>query len=278
MGHSTKTLANCSKITEPNGSELSSDEGTKRACSPLKDKIGQYGYGEDIPRPVDKSKYKGLDNIFRRGKVLAIVKDDGIFQVHTDVRLDADFWYFESKKDMTLWNAAIFAEAAFTRAKIKRKRENEAQQEQLENQSIFSLKDQFQAERKRVANFCTIDDMKVAQDIKATFERITKVDAEKAYMLNYHLNPIQREKLFEEISSSGVNMIFPVPKVEPALPEEKKGLARCALEFAVAANYDLASMIEDIARNKSDKLVGKIINVWQDSLVFMGDAQTELES
>jgi hypothetical protein len=54
----------------------------------------------------------GQVHIFRRGKFLAIAKEDGIFQAHTDVRLDADFWDFDSKEDMALWNAAILAEAA----------------------------------------------------------------------------------------------------------------------------------------------------------------------
>ncbi|KAA6399049.1 MAG: hypothetical protein EZS28_005430 [Streblomastix strix] len=235
MGQSTKTRANCSKMAEPHGSELSSDEGPKRACSLLKDKIGQYSYGygdvailsqpqssssSDIIKPVDMSKYKVIEDdfmeeqsckvywseltgqvhIFRRGKFLSIAKEVGIFQAHTDVRLDADFGDFESKEDTALWNAAILAEAAVARAEIKRKRENEAQQEQLENQTRASLQDQFYAERRRVAKFNTIEDIKVAQDIRATFEGIMKVDAEKADMLNYRLNPIQREKLFQEIS------------------------------------------------------------------------------
>ncbi|KAA6366934.1 MAG: hypothetical protein EZS28_037540, partial [Streblomastix strix] len=311
MGKSTKTRANCSKMAEPNGSESSSDEGPKRACSPLKDKIGQYGYGDgdaailsltqssssqDVTRPVDMSKYKVIEDdfmeeqgckvywneltgqvhIFRRGKFLAIAKEDGIFQAHTDVRLDADFWDFESKEDMALWKAAILAEAAVARAEnlkskvrqvhsqlateqqstssssqdnpvapmrpVKRKRESEARQEQLENQASASLQDQFNAERRRVAKFNTIEDMKVAQDIRATFEGIMKVDAEKADMLNYHLNPIQREKLFEEIAWGSANVIFPVPKVEPVLPEEKRGLARSALESAVAVNQGVASL------------------------------------
>ncbi|KAA6385957.1 MAG: hypothetical protein EZS28_018514 [Streblomastix strix] len=181
MGQSTKTHANCSNMAEPNGSESSSDEGPKRACSPLKDKIGQYGYGDgdaailslmqfsssqDVTRPVDLSKYKVIEDefmeeqgykvywneltgqvhIFRRGKFLAIAKEDGIFQAHTDFRLDANFWDFESKEDMALWNAAILAEAAVARAEIKRKRESEARQEQPENQASASLQDQFYAE------------------------------------------------------------------------------------------------------------------------------------
>ncbi|KAA6357575.1 MAG: hypothetical protein EZS28_046898, partial [Streblomastix strix] len=217
-------------------------------------------------------------HIFRHGKVLAIAKEDGIFRAHTDVRLDADFWGFESKEDMALWNAAILAEAAVARAEIKRKRENEARQKQLENQASASLQDQFYAKRRRVAKFNTTEDMKVAQDIRATFEGIMKVDAEKADMLNYYLNQIQREKLFEEISWGGANVIFPVPKVEPMLPEEKRGLAKSALESAVAVNQGVASLIEDITRKNTNKLVGKMFKVWEASLVSVGDAQTERES
>ncbi|KAA6353004.1 MAG: hypothetical protein EZS28_051469, partial [Streblomastix strix] len=55
------------------------------------------------------------------------------------------------------------------------------------------------------------------------------------------------------------------------------GLARSALEFAVAVNQGLASLIEDIARNNTNKLVGKMFKVWKASLVSVGDAQTECE-
>ncbi|KAA6391733.1 MAG: hypothetical protein EZS28_012737, partial [Streblomastix strix] len=291
MGQSTKTRANCSKMAEPNGSESSSDEGPKRTSSPLKDKIGQYGYGDgdsailsqtqsssssDITRPVDMSKYKVIEDDF--------MEEQGCKD-------------FELKEDIALLNAAILAEAAVARAESlknkvkhvhsqlaaeslysnKRKQKNEAQLEQLENQSISSLQDQFQAESNREAKFNTIDDMKVAQDIRATFEEIMKVDAEKADMLNYHLNPIQKENIFEEISWSGTNVIFPVPKVEPSLPEEKRGLARNVLESAVAVNQGVASMIEDIARNNTNKLVGMIFKVWEALLVSVGDAQTKRE-
>ncbi|KAA6383046.1 MAG: hypothetical protein EZS28_021424, partial [Streblomastix strix] len=73
--------------------------------------------------------------------------------------------------------------------------------------------------------------------------------------------PIQREKLFEEISWSGANVIFPVPKVETALQQEIRGLLRSAIESAVAVNQ-----------------VGKIFKVWEVSLVSVGDAQTQRES
>ncbi|KAA6361961.1 MAG: hypothetical protein EZS28_042512 [Streblomastix strix] len=175
MGQSTKTCTNCSKIAEPNGSESSSDEGPKRTSSLLKDKIGQFGYGEsgaailsqtqsssssDIPRPVDMNKQKVIedafmeeqlckiywnelteqDHIFRRGQFLAIAKIDGIFQAHTDVRLDVYLREFESKEDMALfWNAAILAEAAVARAEsLKNKVKHVHSQLATESQSSSS--------------------------------------------------------------------------------------------------------------------------------------------
>ncbi|KAA6377485.1 MAG: hypothetical protein EZS28_026989 [Streblomastix strix] len=75
---------------------------------------------------------------------------------------------------------------------------------------------------KRVAKFSTIDDMKVVQNIRATFEGIMN-------------------KLFEEISWSGANVIFSVAKVEPALPEEKRALARSTRDSAVAVNQGVAT-------------------------------------
>ncbi|KAA6366627.1 MAG: hypothetical protein EZS28_037847 [Streblomastix strix] len=236
MGQSTKTRANCSKMAEPNGSESSSDEGPKRTSLPLKNKIGKYSQGKgdaaslsqtqssstsNTPWPVDLSKYKVIEDdfmeeqgckvyqnelteqvhIFRRGKFLAIVKDDGNFQAHTDARLDADFWDFESKEDMALWNAAILAEAAVARAEnLKNKMKHVPSQLATESLSSSSSSQDNHAKRKRVVKFNIIDDVKVAQDIRATFEVIMKVDTEKADMLNYRLNPIQRKKLFEEIS------------------------------------------------------------------------------
>ncbi|KAA6371669.1 MAG: hypothetical protein EZS28_032802, partial [Streblomastix strix] len=157
MGQSTKTRANCSNMADPNGSESSSDEGPKRAGSPLKEKIGQYGYGDcdtailsltqssssqDVTRPVDMSKYKVIEDDFMEEqgcKFLAIAKEDGIFQAHTDFRLDADFWDFESKEDMALWNAAILAEAAVARAEsLKNKVRKVHSQLAAESQSTSS--------------------------------------------------------------------------------------------------------------------------------------------
>ncbi|KAA6371637.1 MAG: hypothetical protein EZS28_032837 [Streblomastix strix] len=104
-----------------------------------------------------------------------------------------------------------------------------------------------------------------------------KVDTKKTDMLNYHINPIQGEKLFDEISWDKANVIFSVPKVEPALPEEKRGLEMSALESLVAVNQGMASMIEDIARNNTNKLVSKMFKILEASLVSVGDAQTERE-
>ncbi|KAA6385332.1 MAG: hypothetical protein EZS28_019139, partial [Streblomastix strix] len=206
-----------------NSSESSSDEDPKLACSPLKNKIGQYDYGQGD------------------AAILSQTKSSSYFR-HPMAR-----GYEENTSDIALWNAVILAEAAIARAEIKRKRENEAQQEYLENQSISSLQDLLYAERRRVAKFNTIEDMKVAQDIIATFDGIMKVDAEKANILNYHINPIHREKLLDEISWCGENVIFPVHKVEPALQEEKKGTIRSIFESAVPVNQGVASMIENIA-------------------------------
>ncbi|KAA6366534.1 MAG: hypothetical protein EZS28_037939 [Streblomastix strix] len=286
-----KTRANCSKMAELNGSKSSSDESHRQASPPLKDKI-------DISMPVDISLFKMIENdfieeqgckiywdeligqihIFKGRKFLAITRDDGIFQAHTDVRLDVDFLDFESKEEIALSNAAILADADVARAQslknkvkhvhsqfstesqlnssstqdnpvvsmlaVETKRKNEAYQEQLQNESISSLQEQFQAKRKRVAKFSTIEVMKVALDIRATFDGILKADAEKAEMLNYHLNLIQRNKLFEDVCLSVANVMFPVPELESAQLDEKMGLATSSLESTLAANQSTANIIE----------------------------------
>ncbi|KAA6353728.1 MAG: hypothetical protein EZS28_050745, partial [Streblomastix strix] len=252
MGQSTKTSANCSKMAEPNGSNSLSDEGYRQASPPLKDKIVKH------PKALDMSKYKVIEDefmeeqnfkvywveltrqvhIFRRGMFLAIAKDYGIFQAHTDVLIDADFWDFESKEDMAFWSAVILAEVAVAREGCqKNKVKHVYSQLSTESQSNSSNSQDnpvasMQPVKRKIISMLKGGEqlslklqkiLKVAQDIRATFEWIMK-----------------REKLFEEISCGGANVIFPVPKVKPALPEEKSYLARSALESAVAVNQGVA--------------------------------------
>ncbi|KAA6383693.1 MAG: hypothetical protein EZS28_020778 [Streblomastix strix] len=68
------------------------------------------------------------------------------------------------------------------------------------------------------------------------------------------------------------------PKVKPAFSEKKRGLIWITLEFAVGINQRIASMIEDIARNSTSNLMGKIFKVWEAQSVSVNDAQTDHES
>ncbi|KAA6349166.1 MAG: hypothetical protein EZS28_051946, partial [Streblomastix strix] len=76
----------------------------------------------------------------------------------------------------------------------------------------------------------------------------------------------------------GANVVFPVPSAEAALPEERGGLARKALESACAVNQGIAGLIHDIARNRTQNLVSKLCKIWETSLLTVGDAYKERES
>ncbi|KAA6346440.1 MAG: hypothetical protein EZS28_052092, partial [Streblomastix strix] len=103
-------------------------------------------------------------------------------------------------------------------------------------QNPLSLQEQFQQERKRQAKFESLEEAKIAQDVATTLSGIIKQDAKEADMLAFQLQPIQRQKLFDEIAWDGANVVFPVPSAEAALPQEKGSLACKALESACAVN------------------------------------------
>jgi hypothetical protein len=87
----------------------------------------------------------------------------------------------------------------------------------------------------------------VAQDLVSSFQGVLKKDASKVDMLNYSLEPFARQKLFDEISWEGANVIFPMPEVGPLLPEEKAGYARRALESSAAVVQGMAGLIHKVA-------------------------------
>ncbi|KAA6380202.1 MAG: hypothetical protein EZS28_024270 [Streblomastix strix] len=91
---------------------------------------------------------------------------------------------------------------------MKRKREENARIDQAINPLLV----QFQQLRLKYAKFNSILDQKVAQDLTSTFGRILKQEAGKLDVLRYQIQPISRQKLFEEIAWSGANLIFPNPE------------------------------------------------------------------
>ncbi|KAA6362388.1 MAG: hypothetical protein EZS28_042085, partial [Streblomastix strix] len=116
MGQSTKTRANCSKMAEPNRSDSSSNEDIPRPLDMSKSQVNEENLFEEHGCKFCRNELMEQDPISRRGKFLPISNDDGIFQAHTDVRLDADFWNFELKVEMALLNAAMLAKADNARA------------------------------------------------------------------------------------------------------------------------------------------------------------------
>ncbi|KAA6362034.1 MAG: hypothetical protein EZS28_042439, partial [Streblomastix strix] len=202
-----------------------------------------------------------------RGELKAVVNERGHFDPKTGLHLDADYWGFDPPEDMDLWTACIIAEAAIAKANRlqdglnKQKSIRQAVQVNdntpVTNRSVIpvipairkrgdeitaiiqnplSLQEQFQQERKRQAKFESLEEAKIAQDVATTLSGIIKQDAKEADMLAFQLQPIQRQKLFDEIAWDGANVVFPVPSAEATLPEERGGLARKALESACAVN------------------------------------------
>ncbi|KAA6356057.1 MAG: hypothetical protein EZS28_048416, partial [Streblomastix strix] len=121
-------------------------------------------------------------------------------------------------------------------------------------------------------------DQKVAQDLVITFEGVLKKFVSKIDMLSYTLEPVAKQKLFEEISWDGANIIFPMPEVGPLLKEKGPGYVRKSLESAVAVTQGMAMLINDAAKNETNNLVGKMLKVFEASLVSVADSQIERES
>ncbi|KAA6353330.1 MAG: hypothetical protein EZS28_051143, partial [Streblomastix strix] len=206
-----------------------------------------------------------------RGELKAVVNERGHFDPKFGLRLDADYWGFDPPEDMDLWTACIIAEAAIAKANRQQdglNKQKSARQVIQTNdntptvnraviplipairkrgdetmatiQNPLSLQKQFQQERKRQAKFESLEEAKIAQDVATTLSGIIKQEAKDADMLAFQLQPIQRQKLFDEIARDGANVVFPVPSAEAALPEERGGLARKALESACAVNQGIA--------------------------------------
>ncbi|KAA6363072.1 MAG: hypothetical protein EZS28_041401, partial [Streblomastix strix] len=180
-----------------------------------------------------------------RGELKAVVNERGHFDPKSGLRLDADYWGFDPPEDMDLWTACIIAEAAIAKANRLQdglNKQKSARQviQTNDNTPTVNRAEQFQQERKRQVKFESLEEAKIAQDVATTLSGIIKQDAKDADMLAFQLQPIQGQKLFDEIAWDGANVVFPVPSAEAALPEERGGLARKALESACAVNQGIA--------------------------------------
>ncbi|KAA6395095.1 MAG: hypothetical protein EZS28_009379 [Streblomastix strix] len=243
-----------------------------------------------------------------RGQAKAIVRENGHFEPNTGEELHYNFWEFESPEDMKIWTACIVADAA----QIKSSHLNEAvrsQQQQAtfwdnkqpnsdafvppkmitvkrkrdESQSVGninsnSLQAQFQQQKQQYSKFNSLADQKIAQDFVTTFEGVLRKQASKIDKLSYTLEPVAKQKLFEEISWDGANIIFPMPEVGPLLKEEGPGYARKSLESAMAVTQRMAMLINDAAKNETNNLIDKMLKVFEASLISVADSQIERES
>ncbi|KAA6400767.1 MAG: hypothetical protein EZS28_003707 [Streblomastix strix] len=103
-----------------------------------------------------------------------------------------------------------------------RKRDDKAT---VTNQNSMKLQKQFQQEREHHAKFESLEEVKIAQDITATLSGIFNHDTKDTNIFVFQLQPIQRQKLFDEIAWYEANVMFPVPSAEATLPEERGLLA-----------------------------------------------------
>ncbi|KAA6361769.1 MAG: hypothetical protein EZS28_042705 [Streblomastix strix] len=244
-----------------------------------------------------------------RGELKAVVNERGHFDPKPSLNLDADYWGFDQSEDMDLWTACIAAEAAVAQANRLQdglNKQKSARQVTQTNdntptvnsavvvlipairkrgdetmaitQNPLSLYEQFQYERKRQTKFESLEEAKIAQDVATTLSGIIKYDAKDTDMVAFQLQPIQRQKLFDEIAWDGANVVFPVPSAEATLPEERGGLSRKASESACAVNQGIAGLIHDIARNRTQNLVSKLCKIWEASLLTVGVAYKQRES
>ncbi|KAA6375809.1 MAG: hypothetical protein EZS28_028662 [Streblomastix strix] len=242
-----------------------------------------------------------------RGEVKAVVKENGLYAPDTGEMLQFGFFEFEDDEELGHWSACVLADAAeLKQAQLQSLIQSQSlnatfrSQKQpikvteplnsmvlakhqrvgsvlLQGQSQNPLQAQFQQQRQQYSKFNSLQDQKVAQDLVSSFQSVLNKDASKVDMLNYTLEPFARQKLFDEISWEGANVIFPMPEVGPLLPEEKAGYAKKALESSAAVVQGIAGLIHKVAQGDTDNLVGKMFKVFEASVVSVSDAQVERE-
>ncbi|KAA6392569.1 MAG: hypothetical protein EZS28_011905 [Streblomastix strix] len=218
-----------------------------------------------------------------RGQAKATVRENGHLEPNTDEGLHYNFWEFESPEEMKIWTACIPADAAKIKSSllneamipVKRKRD---ESQSVGNINSNSLQAWIQQQKQQYSKFNSLADQKVSQDLATTFESVLRKQALKIDMLIYTLEPVAKQKLFEEISWDGANIIFPKPEVGPLLKEEQPGYAWKSLESAVAVTQEIAMLINDAAKNETNNLVGKMLKVFEVSLESVADSQIERES
>ncbi|KAA6379080.1 MAG: hypothetical protein EZS28_025392 [Streblomastix strix] len=242
-----------------------------------------------------------------RGEVKAVVKENGLYAPDTGEILQCGFFEFEDDEELGLWSACVLADAAELKqaqlqsliqsqsqnvtfrsqkqptkgieplnniVSAKRKRDGSVL---MQGQSQNPLQMQFQQQKQQYSKFNSLYDQKMAQDMVSSFQGVLKKDASKVDMLNYTLEQFARQKLFDEISWEGANVIFPMPEVGPLLPEEKAGYARRALESSAAVVQEMAGLIHKVAQGETENLVGKMFKVFEAAVVSVSDAHVERE-
>ncbi|KAA6390376.1 MAG: hypothetical protein EZS28_014094, partial [Streblomastix strix] len=210
-----------------------------------------------------------------RGELKAVFNERGHFDPKSGLHLEADYWRFDQLENMDLWTACIIAEDVIAKANrlqdgvnkqksirqviqandntpkvnrsvisvipVTRKRGDETT---AITQNLLSFQEQFQQEWKQQAKFESVEEANIVQDVATTLSDVA----------------------------------FPVQSAEATLSEERGGLARKALESVCAVIQGQASLIHDIARNRTQNLVSQLCKIWEASVLTVGDTQRERES
>ncbi|KAA6397240.1 MAG: hypothetical protein EZS28_007238 [Streblomastix strix] len=224
-----------------------------------------------------------------RGEVKAVVKENGLYAPGTGEKLQCGFFEFEDDEKFGLWSAYVLADAAeLKQAQLQSLIRSQSQNVTFKSQkqpiegieplnNIVAAKHKRDRSMQQYSKFNSLQDQKVAHDLVSSFKGVLKKDASKVDMLHYTLEPFAREKLFDEISWEGVNVIFPMPEVGPLLPEEKAGYARRALESSAAVVQGMAGLIHKVAQGDTENQVGKMFKIFEASVLYVSDAQVERE-
>ncbi|KAA6381883.1 MAG: hypothetical protein EZS28_022590 [Streblomastix strix] len=223
-----------------------------------------------------------------RGKFKAVVKENGLYAPDTGEILQCGFFEFEDDEELGLWSACVLPDASeLKQAQVQSLIQSQSQNVSFKSQKqpvkdIEPLSNMISAKHKREGDVLqqsqSRNPLQMAQDLVSSFQDVLKKDESKIDLLNYTLEPFARQKLFDEISWEGANVIFPKPEVGPLLPEEKAGYARRALESSAAVVQRMAGLIHKVVQDGTYSLVGKMVKVFEASVVSVSDAQVERES
>ncbi|KAA6396107.1 MAG: hypothetical protein EZS28_008371 [Streblomastix strix] len=239
----------------------------------------EYMYSKGCEVYVDER--SGEVTVRFRGEVKAIVKENGLYAPDTDEMLHYGFFEFEYDEKLGLWSAYKLAYAA----ELKHAQLQCLIQSQSQNVTFRSQKQPTKGiEPLNIMTQAAVFEVRFTVGLEGGtglgfiilgYTEEGRIEGQHAEL---HVEPFARQKLFDEFIWEGANVIFPMPEVEPMLPEEKTGYARRALESSAAVVQGMAGLIHKVAQGDTYNLVGKMFTVFEASVVSVSEAQVETES